>query len=282
MPSRLLREGILSSERVNALDFPAEVFYRRLMSKVDDHGLYDARPSMLRASLYPLKVDRVREADISRWIAACEKAGLIALYDEDGKPYLQMLDTRWQARSEPKFPLPPTARSGVQISTDANNCKQVKTAVHLVVVEDEDDKNNKIPNGILSASLDSEAPDIGEENQNQKKPALGEKPPSGDRIPYQAIVDAFNATMTELPKVRELTPKRRTLIRSAWQASPQRRSLGFFQAYLDECQEDPFLNGTGPYKSPHEGWRPSFDYLMKNEVVTKVFETAIDREERCQ
>lgn len=274
MPSRLLREGILSSERVNALDFPAEVFYRRLMSKVDDHGLYDARPSMLRASLYPLKVDRVREADISRWIAACEKAGLIALYDEDGKPYLQMLDTRWQARSEPKLPLPPTARSGVQISTDANNCKQVKTAVHLVVVEDEDDKNNKIPNGILSASLDSEAPDIVEEHQNQKKPPLG------DRIPYQGIVDAFNVTMKGLPKVRELTQKRRTLIRSAWQASPQRRSLEFFQAYLDECQENPFLNGTGPYKPPD--WRPDFDYLMKNEVVTKVFETAIDREERCQ
>ncbi|MDG5822431.1 hypothetical protein [Xylella fastidiosa] len=140
--------------------------------------------------------------------------------------------------------------------------------------EDIKTKNNKIPDGILSASLDSEAPDIGEEHQNQKKPPLS------DRIPYQGIVDAYNTTMTELPKVRELTQKRRTLIRSAWQASPQRRSLEFFQAYLDECQEDPFLNGTGPYKPPD--WRPSFDYLMKNEVVTKVFETAIDREERCQ
>ena len=100
MPVRLWREGILSSERVDSLDAPAEVFYRRLMSKADDHGLFDARPSILRASLYPLRVDRVREADISRWIAACEKAGLIALYQHDGKPYLQMLDTRWTARSD--------------------------------------------------------------------------------------------------------------------------------------------------------------------------------------
>ena len=121
MPSRLLREGILSSERVDQLDAAAEVFYRRLMSKVDDHGLYDARPSILRASLYPLRVDRVREADISRWIAACEKAGLIALYTHEGKPYLQMRDTRWVARSEPKFPLP----------TPENSCKQPKTPVVL-------------------------------------------------------------------------------------------------------------------------------------------------------
>jgi len=97
------------------------------MSKVDDHGLYDARPTILRASLYPLRVDRVREADISRWIAACEKAGLIVLYEAEGKPYLQMLDTKWQTRSEPKHPLPTT-----------NNCKQQKAPVHLVVDEDVD------------------------------------------------------------------------------------------------------------------------------------------------
>jgi hypothetical protein len=126
MPSRLLREGILSSDRVDQLDFPAEVFYRRLMSKVDDHGLYDARPSILRTSLYPLRVDRVREADISRWIAMCEKAGLIALYSAGGKPYLKMLDTRWEARSKAKYPEP-----------DENGCKQVETPVPVVVVVDE-------------------------------------------------------------------------------------------------------------------------------------------------
>lgn len=131
MPNRIIREGILTSDRIEQLDAPAEVFYRRLMSKVDDHGLYDARPSILRSSLYPLRVDRVREADIARWIAACEKAGVIALYQHDGKPYLQMLDTRWQARSEPKYPQPP-----------ANSCAQVKATAHLDVfgvgVVDED------------------------------------------------------------------------------------------------------------------------------------------------
>lgn len=131
MPVRLLREGILTSDRVEQLDPPAEVFYRRLMSKVDDHGLYDARPSILRASLYPLRIDRVREADCSRWIAACEKAGLIALYQHDGRPYLQMLDTRWTARSEPKFPLP-----------SANSCKQplATATLDVFVVEDVDEE----------------------------------------------------------------------------------------------------------------------------------------------
>lgn len=129
----------MTSERVDQLDAAAEVFYRRLMSKVDDHGLYDARPSILRASLYPLRVDRVREADIARWIAACEKAGVIALYQHDGKPYLQMIDTRWTARSEPKYPL----------RTVENTCVQPGTAVPVVVVgvvvEDGDGKRARAP-----------------------------------------------------------------------------------------------------------------------------------------
>ena len=127
VPTRLIREGIISSDIVDLLDAPAEVFYRRLLNKVDDYGLYDARPSILRANLYPLRVDRVREADISRWMAACQKAGLIVLYQAEGKSCLQMLDTNWQKRSEPKYPLPPV-----------NGCKQLETPVHLgvVVVED--------------------------------------------------------------------------------------------------------------------------------------------------
>ena len=124
MALRLLREGILTSERIDQLDAPAEVFYRRLMSKVDDYGLFDARLSILRTSLYPLRVDRVREADIARWIAACEKAGVIALYTFESKPYLQMRDTRWQARSEPKWPLPPWGKSEPP-STAESGCEQL-------------------------------------------------------------------------------------------------------------------------------------------------------------
>jgi hypothetical protein len=123
MPSRIIREDILTSSRIDELDPPAEVFYRRLLSKCDDHGLYDARPAILRASLFPLRIDRVREADCSRWMAACQKAGLIVLYSHDGRPYLQVLNTRWAARSEPKYPLPPSV----------NSCTQVQTLVPVVV-----------------------------------------------------------------------------------------------------------------------------------------------------
>ena len=124
MPTRLLREGIINSDRVNLLSADEEVFYRRLMSKVDDHGLFDARPSMLRSQLFPLRLDKVSESNCEEWLTACINAKLILLYQSHGKPFLKMLDTKCKARSEPKYDPP------------INGCKQLKTPVTLDVVVD--------------------------------------------------------------------------------------------------------------------------------------------------
>jgi hypothetical protein len=131
--------------------------------------------------------------------------------------------------------------------------------------ETETETENSIdsPNGESSASPD------------------GEAPRQADSIPCKAIVDGYNRELTNLAKVRELTPKRRSLIRSAWQASPDRRSLDFWNAYWAECQADDFLNGTGPYRETHANWRPNFDYLLRADVVTRTFERAMDRMERA-
>ncbi len=108
-----------------------------------------------------------------------------------------------------------------------------------------------------------------------------EAPPTRNPpIPYQVIADAFNLNMERLPKVRELNAKRKTLIRTAWQENAERRTPEFWTAYFEECASDSFLNGSGPYKNGHENWRPSFDYLLKGDVVTRVFEKALDRMER--
>ncbi|MBT9449979.1 hypothetical protein ICN84_07815 [Akkermansia glycaniphila] len=106
MPTRLIRDGILTSERVSSLSWEAEVFYRRLMSVADDYGLYDARPSILRSALYPLQLDKMSECNIQRCLSACEAAGLILLYSHSGKPFLMILDFGQQSKTAPKWPVP--------------------------------------------------------------------------------------------------------------------------------------------------------------------------------
>lgn len=90
MANRILRPGILTSDKVDLLSWPAEVFYRRLMSVVDDFGRFDARPPILRSCLYPLKLSKVSEADIVKWMNECSEAALISIYHVAYKPYLEV------------------------------------------------------------------------------------------------------------------------------------------------------------------------------------------------
>ena len=141
MPTRVIRDGILTSERVNALSPHAELFYRRLMSVVDDYGRFSANLTLLRASCYPLKLDSVKEDSIKKHLAEAEGAGLIVLYTVAGKAYLEMQDFGQRIQSKSKFPAPPENTNNPPPISDENQDSTVnhggspgKTA--LVGVED--------------------------------------------------------------------------------------------------------------------------------------------------
>lgn len=125
MPNRIIREAILSSEAVETLGWPEEVFYRRLHSIVDDYGRTEANPQLLRSRCYPLRTDNVRTADITRWMAACQKAGLILGYEVAGKQYLEVIKFGQQQRSPSKYPSSKSVDS---------KCYQMLSNEHLDVV----------------------------------------------------------------------------------------------------------------------------------------------------
>ena len=109
MPTRLVREGILTSDRVNALDDYQENFYRRLLNVVDDYGRFVAKPALLRSSCYPLRLESVTESNIQEHLAACAHAGLLQLYKgDDCKDYLLVTEFRQPRRAKySKYPAPP-------------------------------------------------------------------------------------------------------------------------------------------------------------------------------
>ena len=107
--SRMIRKGFVDSDRVSDLGtWFDECFYHRLLLVADDFGLFDARPSYLRAQLFCTKLDKVREADVSRALLECERAGLVRLYEVDGKRYLEIAQYGQRCdKTKPKWPTPP-------------------------------------------------------------------------------------------------------------------------------------------------------------------------------
>jgi hypothetical protein len=105
MPNRVIREAILSSEKIDKLSEGAELFYRRLMSVVDDFGRFRANPKLLLSACYPLRVDSMTLERIAGYLSECVSADLVRVYEVDKKAYLELRDFDQRLRTKrSKFP----------------------------------------------------------------------------------------------------------------------------------------------------------------------------------
>jgi len=106
MAARIIRDGWLESDKVDSLDVHAERFFIRLCLKADDFGRFHASPLLLKSMLFPLKED-IRSTDMTRYLAECEKAGLVCCYEVTGKRYLEIQNFGQRLRTmNSKFPQP--------------------------------------------------------------------------------------------------------------------------------------------------------------------------------
>lgn len=105
MGNRIIRDWT-ASDRVDQLSNSAEVFFTRLIMKVDDYGNIYAHTRLLKSSLYPLK-ESVKEIHISKWINECIDANIIKSYSVAGKNYLHIIDFGQRLdRARAKYPSP--------------------------------------------------------------------------------------------------------------------------------------------------------------------------------
>lgn len=91
MPNRNIGEWIARSEKINGLtDFQFRVWVG-LLAYVDDNGRGDARPSVIKGSVFPLRT-RLTISDIERALSDLAAAGCVDLLYVDGLPCLQFPD----------------------------------------------------------------------------------------------------------------------------------------------------------------------------------------------
>lgn len=113
MPSRVIRDGLLTSKSLRAVPVEVELTFVHLLLVVDDFGRFDADPDVLASALYPTRRAITPETVIAHveTLAAQHDPALV-LYVADGKRFLQL--TGWErhragtkraARS--KYPEPP-------------------------------------------------------------------------------------------------------------------------------------------------------------------------------
>ena len=106
MPQRFLRPGITTSDAWNSVSWEAQSFYIRILTLVDDFGRYDGRVPILHGQCFALRTD-IKPQRTAALRSELHEAGLIQIYEHEGKEYLQVL--KWQERArveQSKFPDP--------------------------------------------------------------------------------------------------------------------------------------------------------------------------------
>lgn len=118
MPNRLIREGIITSATANKLTEPELLFFILLMLTADDKGRFDAHPVVIRAGIYPFRLDEVSVEDVSARLEAVARVGLVRLYEVDGKPYGYIPNFGQRVRiKRDKYPVSPWEHDGHMTDT---------------------------------------------------------------------------------------------------------------------------------------------------------------------
>jgi len=185
MPNRILKESICTSETIDQLTEAEENFFYRLIVNCDDFGRLDARPSVVRAKLYPLRLDSVTDKDILARLKKLQQVGLIFIYEVDGRPYLQVKtwDRHQQKRAKhSKYPSPSESTCNHMISDEIKCPREYEnTRNEKREVEDEESRNVKADdckcdmpagNGNCAGSEEKEAaaPAVEKIPEDNKKP----------------------------------------------------------------------------------------------------------------
>ena len=131
MPNRIIKESICTSDSVDQMTWFEECFWQRLIVNCDDYGRFDARLTVIKSRLFPLK-DRMSLKDIECALEKLAKLGCIIFYENNGKPYLYIptWETYQTVRAKrSKYPAPDERLQSSEIickqmQSDASGCSR--------------------------------------------------------------------------------------------------------------------------------------------------------------
>lgn len=139
MPNRILKESVCASDTIDRLSWFEEVLFYRLIVNCDDFGRFDGRPQYIKNRLFPLKENLTNKA-VSTALDSLANAGLVVLYEFEGKPFLYL--PTWNAHQsirakKSKYPDPADC-----VASHESICKQMQANVTVIQSNTKSNTNN--------------------------------------------------------------------------------------------------------------------------------------------
>lgn len=253
---RSIHPGLFTDEAFVSLSPMARIFLMGIWTECDDIGLFEWSPLKLKMRILPADA-----ADANELLAEIEAQQCIAKYEIGGKSYGAVRNfCQYQRPKKANSVHPQTAEilafvnikarstrdgsepEGNQLPTNGEKSRQMEDGGGISIT----------PNGVCASGDAPEPP---------------EEPDEGLRPEH--IAEKWNELADRLgkPKVRDLTPERRQLLK----ARIAQYDLDDFVSVFGKVERSPFLRGD-------TGWsRCTFDWIFKKANFQKALEGNYDQ-----
>ena len=256
MSNRILSDSLLTSETLDELCPSQENLFYRLLVVVDDYGCTDARPVVVLARCYPLRISKIPVEDMKTWLLDLARVGLITLYQVEGKEYLQV--SKWEKHQRVrnkrhKCPLP---------AADDSETQQIAATLDTLV-----------QSAAIGGELRRVAASCGNPPSESLSVSLSVSKDKKSSRRTSPIDDPVVALYTKicvpkgLPSVKALTVNRQRAIKRA----TADYGLERLEALFKKAVTSEFLLGRTQSTS-HQGWKADFDFLLRGDTLVHIDE----------
>jgi len=224
MPNRIIKESCRTSPTLDLLTAEAERLFWRLIVTADDFGRFEARPEIVLAATFPLRIRSTPLADVINWLQELSDAKLLQLYALENRLYGEFRNWR-------KYQTVRAKVSKFPAKNAASICNHLLTDAPVFGIGIEIENVFEIGPGSSVGSLRSppyEPPSKANAEAAESQAAIQEV--------YEHYLQARGLTTDRY----RLTPARRQKIRSRL----DKFEIPALKAAIDECMASDFHNGT--------------------------------------
>jgi hypothetical protein len=277
MPNRLIFENILDCEAYWSVSTDARLLLLHLKLLADDLGCVNLAPVFIRRRCFddnpsPKKVDLL--------LRELSDSDQIRIYFHDGRRLGFIPHFRQRLQIEKfKYPVPPNAL--FEGDTDAQ--EKVREIREKMAASSAGKQRKTAGKRFFTVAQPPEA----EVEEKLKFPSPngegqvggGAAPRPTLPCPHQEIIDLYHETLPTLPRVRQWTNHRRTLLQARWRErwaigkyKTQEEGLASWKAFFEFVAESRFLMGRGNPTGDRPPFQADLEWLLKPTHFVRVIE----------
>lgn len=244
---RMLQKRISNSRKMSILSSDgARLLYTWMLAHLDVNGCFYADPVLVN-NIVLTRLGKTPK-DVQKYLDELEQAGCIKRYTTDGEQYLIYPDF-----FEKQKGLRPDREGNSDIPQPTPEQIQSNAGVNQEHGDEQLPSNSPIS---IRGSI---------------REAEGNRQNITD-CPHREIINLYHDSLPSLPKVKDWTPARASMLRTRWKEKPERQSLDWWKTFFVSISESDFLMGRSNGNNGRKPFKADLEWIIRPQNMVKILE----------